>query len=136
MPIQSKYLFIASMDVDPEHESLFNEVYDQEHVPILSKVPGVLSVARLKRKEQFARIGADELDRFFVGAREEASCKEVMEAMVNRVVNKLMHCVIKNIDMVAEEEGPAEAARILDTIVRQAEQISAESEAEKKDVQP
>ena len=37
-----KYLFIATMNVDAEKDALFNEVYDKEHVPYLSKVPGVL----------------------------------------------------------------------------------------------
>ena len=46
MPIASKYVFIASMDVAPEKEALFNEVYDKEHVPLLLKVPGVLAVTR------------------------------------------------------------------------------------------
>ena len=32
MPITSKYLFVASMDVDPDKEDLFNEVYDTEHI--------------------------------------------------------------------------------------------------------
>ena len=48
MPITSKYLFIVSKDVDPDKEALFNEVYDTEHVPLLSKVPGVISVTRVK----------------------------------------------------------------------------------------
>ena len=43
---KAKYLFIASMDVDKDKEALFNEVYDTEHVPMLLKVPGVLSVRR------------------------------------------------------------------------------------------
>ena len=43
---KAKFLFIASMDVDPEREALFNEVYDTEHVPELLKVPGVLSIRR------------------------------------------------------------------------------------------
>ena len=43
---KAKFLFIASMDVDPAKESLFNEVYDTEHIPELLKVPGVLSVTR------------------------------------------------------------------------------------------
>jgi hypothetical protein len=38
----------ASMDVEADKENLFNEVYDQEHVPLLMKVPGVVSVTRLK----------------------------------------------------------------------------------------
>lgn len=46
MPIAAKYLFVVSMDVAPEKEALFNEVYDKEHVPELLKVPGVLSVRR------------------------------------------------------------------------------------------
>ena len=40
MPINSKYLFVASMDVDPDKEALFNEIYDAEHVPNLLKVAG------------------------------------------------------------------------------------------------
>ena len=43
-----KYLFIASMDVDPAHEDVFNEVYDTDHIPHLLKVPGVRSVRRMK----------------------------------------------------------------------------------------
>ena len=46
MPGKAKYVFIASMDVEPDKEALFNEVYDTEHVPMLLKVPGVLSVRR------------------------------------------------------------------------------------------
>ncbi len=42
MPITTKYLFIASMDVEPDKEALFNEVYDEEHVPNLMIVPGVI----------------------------------------------------------------------------------------------
>ena len=47
MPITSRYLFTASMDVDPAKDALFNEVYDKEHVPSLLEVPGVIAVARL-----------------------------------------------------------------------------------------
>ena len=48
MRIDSKYVFMASMDVVAEKEDLFNEVYDEEHVPNLLAVPGVLSVTRVK----------------------------------------------------------------------------------------
>ena len=47
MPISTRYVFIASMDVDPDKEDVFNEVYDREHVPLLMKVPGVVSVTRM-----------------------------------------------------------------------------------------
>lgn len=79
-----------------------------------------------RMKEQFAQIGQNEMDRFFVGAREEASCREVVEDMVNRVVNKLLHCVIKNVNVVAKENGATEAAKLVDAIVRQAEEITSE----------
>jgi len=42
----ARYLFTASMDVDPEREAVFNQVYDTEHIPFLLKVPGVLAVTR------------------------------------------------------------------------------------------
>ena len=48
MPIQTRYLFTAAMDVAPDKEALFHEVYDREHVPMLLQVPGVVSVARLR----------------------------------------------------------------------------------------
>ena len=41
-----RFVFTASMDVDPDKEALFNEVYDTEHIPELLKVPGVLAVYR------------------------------------------------------------------------------------------
>ena len=44
----SKYLFIVSMNVKSEYEDLFNEVYDDEHVPYLLEVPGVNKVTRGK----------------------------------------------------------------------------------------
>ena len=48
MPLAKKYLFIVSMDVQPDKEALFNEVYDAEHVPFLLTVPGVISAKRYK----------------------------------------------------------------------------------------
>ena len=48
MPIATKYLFFASMDVEPDKEALFNEVYDDEHVPNIVKVPGVHGCTRYR----------------------------------------------------------------------------------------
>ena len=53
MPIGARWVFMASMDVVPEKEALFNEVYDREHIPNLLAVPGVLAVIRV-RSEPFA----------------------------------------------------------------------------------
>jgi hypothetical protein len=60
MSIKSKYLFVASMDVDPDKEALFNEVYDTEHVPNLLKVPGVHAVARMVGEPFAMSIGGEE----------------------------------------------------------------------------
>lgn len=57
MPITSQYVFIASMDVAPEKEALFNEVFDSEHGPTLLKVPGVRSVTRLRTTAGSVMIG-------------------------------------------------------------------------------
>ena len=109
---------VRGMEIVRDNEADFMEWFGAKDIgPLIGRM-----------KEQFGQIGKNELERFFVGARQEASCREVMEAMVGRVINKLLHCVIKNADMVAKENGAAEAARLLDAIVRQAEQISSESD--------
>ena len=59
MPIQARYLFTASMDVQPDKEAVFNEVYDTEHVPLLQNVPGVISIARLKTEELTMILGGE-----------------------------------------------------------------------------
>ena len=81
-----------------------------------------------RMKTQFKQIGENEIERFFVAGKQDASCREVMETLVNRVVNKLMHCVIKNVNIVARENGATEAAKLVDSIVRQAEEIISESD--------
>lgn len=60
MPIKSKYVFVASMDVDPDKEALFNEVYDVEHVPNLLKVPGVHAVTRIAGEPFAISIGGEQ----------------------------------------------------------------------------
>ena len=57
MPIGTTYLFTASMDVAPEREALFNEVYETEHVPNLLAVPGVIAATRLKAEPLTISIG-------------------------------------------------------------------------------
>ena len=57
MPIHTRYLFSAAMDVAPDQERLFNEVYDQEHVPSLLTVPGVIAVSRYEMQPLTMSIG-------------------------------------------------------------------------------
>ena len=59
MAVTSKYIFVVSMDVDPDKEALFNEVYDTEHVPALRTVPGVHGAARFKGEPFSVTIGGE-----------------------------------------------------------------------------
>jgi hypothetical protein len=42
------HIFVVQLDIPAEHEAEFNHVYDTEHFPMLSKVPGVRSAARYR----------------------------------------------------------------------------------------
>ena len=59
MPTHSRYSFIASMDIAPDKEALFHEVYDHEHIPNLLKVPGVHSVTRFSAEPFEMAIGGE-----------------------------------------------------------------------------
>jgi hypothetical protein len=45
-PMMSHALFVAVGDAPPEHEAEFNRWYDEEHLPLLAQVPGVLRARR------------------------------------------------------------------------------------------
>jgi len=57
MAPKSKYLFIASMDVDPAKEGLFHEVYNTEHCPELGKISGVGPITRFEAQAFQVSIG-------------------------------------------------------------------------------
>ena len=59
MPERGDYIFIVRMDVDPDKEALFNEVYDEEHIPSLLNVPGVYSVERFAQEPLTLAIGGE-----------------------------------------------------------------------------
>jgi hypothetical protein len=59
MPLRTRYLFSAAMDVDPSKDALFHEVYEKEHIPALLEVPGVVSAARFKVRELTLMIGGE-----------------------------------------------------------------------------
>ena len=79
-------------------------------------------IGRMRRR--FEQISRDELERFFVGARYNAECRQVLEATVTRIVRKLLHCVIAHTNDVSREHGAAEAAKLVENMVRGAETIS------------
>jgi len=59
MPLTTRFLFSAAMDVDAAKEKLFNEVYDREHVPSLLEVPGVVAVARFRSRPVTMMLGGE-----------------------------------------------------------------------------
>ena len=59
MPIQTRYLFSAAMNVQTDKDALFNEVYDKEHVPALLEVPGVIAIARVKSEPVTMMLGGE-----------------------------------------------------------------------------
>ena len=46
MASRSTYVYMIRLDVPPEKEAEFNELYNNEHIPALLKVPGVLRASR------------------------------------------------------------------------------------------
>jgi hypothetical protein len=42
------YIYVVQMDVPADKEADFNRIYDTQHVPELSKVPGVHGVTRYR----------------------------------------------------------------------------------------
>ena len=48
-------LYLVRMDVGHDRDTLFNEVYDKEHLPNLRGVPGVRSAHRYRQPAQFAK---------------------------------------------------------------------------------
>ena len=42
------HLFFVELDIPAEHEAEFNRIYDTQHYPMLSMVPGVLRAARYR----------------------------------------------------------------------------------------
>jgi hypothetical protein len=59
MAARSRYLFIASMDVEPAKQALFNEVYNTEHCPMLSQVPGVGLISRFELQDLTMSMGGE-----------------------------------------------------------------------------
>jgi hypothetical protein len=59
MTNKARYLFTASMDVDADKEALFNEVYDTEHIPLILKVPGIVSAKRYRTEPLTMIIGGE-----------------------------------------------------------------------------
>ena len=77
-------------------------------------------------KAAFEQIRDIEMEKFFVGPRQNADCKQQMDASVGRIINKLCHCVINNIDLISKEHGPEEAEKFAQNIIANAHDIISE----------
>ena len=74
-------------------------------------------------KEAFEQIRDIEMEKFFVGPRQNADCKQQMDASVGRIINKMCHCVINNIDLISKKHGPEEAEIFAQNILVNAHDI-------------
>jgi hypothetical protein len=45
---KTPWVFWVMMDIEPHREALFNELYDSEHLPVLSKLPGFANAVRYR----------------------------------------------------------------------------------------
>ena len=45
------YIYVVQMNIPAQYEADFNRIYDTEHVPMLSKVPGVHKVSRYRLEQ-------------------------------------------------------------------------------------
>ena len=77
-------------------------------------------------KKQFSKITRDELDKFFAVSGQDGERKNMAAATTRKIVNKLIHRVIRDVDIVAKKHGAAEAAKLVEDIVKQAKDISSE----------
>jgi glutamyl-tRNA reductase len=77
-----------------------------------------------RMKVAFENIQKGEMEKFFAGDREHACCKDEMDTMVSRIVNKLLHCVIQDIETVASQQGPDDALRLAESILAHAESVA------------
>jgi hypothetical protein len=52
--MSAEYLLVVQMDIPSELESEFNRIYDQDHIPKIMNVAGVLGVKRYALEESDA----------------------------------------------------------------------------------
>ena len=77
-------------------------------------------------KQHFHQIARNELQRFFVEQEEIYFLdREAVEAIVERIINRLAHGLIEDINVVAKRHGQEEAAKLVNSILERAEDLCA-----------
>lgn len=74
-------------------------------------------------KNVFEQICKNEMDKLVVKPRQEGCCKEIIETSMGRIVNKLCHCMIDNIELLSKEHGPEEAQKFAQGILVNAQKM-------------
>jgi len=75
-------------------------------------------------KQRFHQIAQNELQRFFVEQEENHFLdREAVEAVVERIINRLAHGLIEDINVVAKRHGQEEAAKLVNSILEKAEDL-------------
>lgn len=80
-------------------------------------------------KDKFTQIGQKEVNRFFAYSRQD---REMMEAAIHRFINRFLHYVIKNVDLVAQKHGTVEATKLVNGIIQRAEEVLYEPDDRKQ----
>ena len=52
MSIEAKYIYVVQLGTPPEKEAEFNKLYNEEHLPALLEVPGVLGATRYETSDE------------------------------------------------------------------------------------
>jgi glutamyl-tRNA reductase len=77
-------------------------------------------------KQHFYQIAQNELHRFFVEQKENSFLhREDVEAIVERIINRLAHGLIEDINVVANRHGQEEAVKLVNSILEKAEDLCA-----------
>lgn len=79
-----------------------------------------------RMKEKFEQIVQSKFERSYAETAAKTLPKELVKPAVRRIVNKLAHCIITDVNAVAKQRGAAEAAKVVESIVHNAEELSAQ----------
>ncbi|MCA3070400.1 MAG: hypothetical protein ING90_04850 [Rhodocyclaceae bacterium] len=52
---EAPYCMMITFEIDPKDEAEFNDIYDNDHVPNIMKLPGVTEVLRFREAEANAK---------------------------------------------------------------------------------
>lgn len=74
-------------------------------------------------KQTFEELYEIEKEKFRLNAEQSAGSHEPIDALHNRMINKLCHRVIKNINVLSKEHGPDEAEKFARELLTDAENI-------------